>query len=243
MENKIKQYTDEKSVVLATKVRRSSAELFDRLCRIKGLNKYTVLQMFVDVWNRYADDVHNLSQDMEILMSLFEHAKGWNTAFNLADPVTEREIAEAIYIIHSADRDKRGGRAVLVNRPFFGQWTSTYNVQTIMERAIEVLMPELYRRLRALAVDMECNSILELLLKLVDEHSNDADAAIMRKEFEDARHDYGKAVEYGQRTKKVRHTDPDLFEQEEAKRKERKAQEASKWLNENTDFRPHGYEW
>lgn len=243
MENKIKQYTDEKSVVLATKVRRSSAELFDRLCRIKGLNKYTVLRMFVEVWNMYADDVHNLSRDMEILMSMFEHAKGWNTSFCLADPITEREIAEAIYIIHAADRDKRGGRAVLVNRPFFGEWTSTQNVQTIMERVFEVLMPELYRRLRALAVDMECSSILELLFKLADEHCNDADAAMMRKEFEDVRHEYGKAVEYGQRTKKVRHTDPDLFEQEVAKRKERKAQEASKWLNENTDFRPHGYEW
>lgn len=237
----INQDEREKYVVLATKVLRRSALLFNRLCRKKNLNKYAVLQMFVDVWIRYTDDQHNLSQEMEILMSLFEHATGWQDVFNLADHTAERDIAQAIYILSAANR--HGARAVMVNRPFFGQWTSTYNVQTIMERTIEVLMPEMYRRLRALAVDMECNSILELLLKLVDEHCNDADAAILRKEFEDARHDYGKAVEYGQRTKKVRHTDPDLFEQEEYKRKERKAQEASKWLNENTDFRPHGYEW
>lgn len=233
---------DEHYVALATKVRRSSAILFNRLCKKKGLNKYKVIQMFVDVWIRYTDDRHNLSQEMAVLMSLFEHGIGWKDAFNLADPNAEPSIEQAVYFLTS--KEQHGARAVMVSRPFFGNWYETYNLQNIMERTVEVLEPELYRRLRALAIDMDCSSILELLFRLADEHSNDADMKSIRQEFEDARrHDYGKEIEFGQRTKKVRHSDPDLFAQEEAKRAERKAQEASKWLNDNTDFRPHGYEW
>lgn len=233
---------DERYVALATKVRRSSAILFNRLCKKKGLNKYKVIQMFVDVWIRYTDDRHNLSQEMAVLMSLFEHGVGWKDAFNLADPTAEPSIEQAVYILTA--KEQHGARAVMVSRPFFGNWSETFNLQNIMERTVEVLVPELYRRLRTLAIDMDCNSILELLFRLADEHSNDADMKSIRQEFEDARrHDFGKEVEFGQRTKRVPHSDPDIFAQQEAKRVERKAQQASEYLNKNMDFRPFGGEW
>lgn len=233
---------DERYVALATKVRRSSAILFNRLCKKKGLNKYKVIQMFVDVWIRYTDDRHNLSQEMAVLMSLFEHGVGWKDAFNLADPTAEPSIEQAVYILTA--KEQHGARAVMVSRPFFGNWSETFNLQNIMERTVEVLVPELYRRLRTLAIDMDCNSILELLFRLADEYSNDADMKSIRQEFEDARrHDFGKEVEFGQRTKRVPHSDPDIFAQQEAKRVERKAQQASEYLNKNMDFRPFGGEW
>ena len=233
---------DDRYVALATKVRRSSAILFNRLCKKKGLNKYKVIQMFVDVWIRYTDDRHNLSQEMAVLMSLFEHGVGWKDAFNLADPTAEPSIEQAVYILTA--KEQHGARAVMVSRPFFGNWSETFNLQNIMERTVEVLVPELYRRLRTLAIDMDCNSILELLFRLADEHSNDADMKSIRQEFEDARrHDFGKEVEFGQRTKRVPHSDPDIFAQQEAKRVERKAQQASEYLNKNMDFRPFGGEW
>ena len=132
---------------------------------------------------------------------------------NLADHTTTKEIEEAIYVMTAHQR--KGCRCVLVERPFFGNWSETVNTQVIMERMFERLCPEIYRRLRALAVDMECSSILELINLLIDAHTIEQLNAEYRQPFEDARrHDFGRPIEYGQRTKrKHRKTVSSLFDQ------------------------------
>ena len=73
------------------------------------------------------------------------------------------------------------------------QWTQTVNIQQILEQTICLLMPERYRRLRILASDNECSSILQLIDLLIDEHSKDADIRDIRQSFEDAnRSEYGR---------------------------------------------------
>ena len=160
--------------------------------------------MMVDTFVRYTDDRYNLSEEMSLLMSAFEHMDGWNGAFNLADTTADKQIDEAIYFLTAAER--RGARAIMVHRPFFGNWTETSNVQMILERVIEVLMPERYRRLRMLAVDMECNSILELIDRLIDDHTIDQLEQNFRRAFEDCqRTDSGKTFAYGNKTKSLHH--------------------------------------
>ena len=194
----------EKYVMIGTKVSPKFAETFNRICRKKGLNKYQAIQMMVDTFVRYTDDRYNLSEEMSLLMSAFEHMDGWNGAFNLADTTADKQIEEAIYFLTAAER--RGARAIMVHRPYFGNWTETSNVQMILERVIEVLMPERYRRLRMLAVDMECNSILELIDRMIDDHTIDQLKQNFRRAFEDCqRTDSGKTVAYGNKTKSLHH--------------------------------------
>lgn len=237
--NETKQKNNDKFVVLATKVSPAFARIFITICRRKGIKPYQALRMMVDSFVRYTDDRHNLSSDMERLMMVFEHAVGWENAFNIADPRADKQIEEAVYFLSAKERT--GMRAVMVQRPFFGNWQETYNLQLIIERMMEVLSPERYRRLRLLAVEHDCSSILELIDKLIDTFSKDADTKAYREEFE--QNDFS---EFGKQPsdehyKRKHYTNPDLFAQAEERRK--KADESSQWLNDNTDFRPHGGEW
>lgn len=200
-------------VVIGTKTSRQFYVTFNEICRKKGIKPYQAMQMMVDSFVRYTDDRHNLSAEMEQLMSIFEHMDGWKDAFNLADATTERQIDEAVYFMTA--NGKKGTRAAMVHRPYFGNWTETYNVQHILERMIEVLFPERYRRLRALAVDKECNSLLELLDIMIDEHTVEQVNRELRKDFEDCnRHEFGKPIEFGQRTKRKHHKGVDMYDKQ-----------------------------
>ena len=209
--------------VVATKVRKEANERLEALCRSKGMTKYDLLQMMCDTIIRYMDDRHNLTPEIEQAMSIFEHLRGWGGAFNLSDSTSEPEIMEATYYLR--DNNKPGVRGVHVDRPWLENsdtWEQTYNVQEILEKTICLLFPERYRRLRLLAVDNECSSILQLIDMLIDEHSKDADVAVMRKGFEDAdRSEYGrKPADSPYKRKHFKSvydnklTDPQLFSQE-----------------------------
>lgn len=179
--------------VVATKVRKEAKDRLEALCKSRGMTKYDLLQMMCDTLIRYMDDHHNLTPEMEKAMSIFEHLQGWGGAFNLADSTAKPEIMEATYYLR--DTDKHGVRGVHVERPWMqnSEWVQTYNIQEILEQTINLLMPERYRRLRLLAVDNDCSSILQLIDMLIDEHSKDADISSIRQGFEDAnRSEYGR---------------------------------------------------
>lgn len=199
--------------LLQTKVSPEFNELFRKICLSKGINTYQALQMMADGFVRYTDSKHNLSKELEQLMTVFEHLEGWSQAFNLADPTTEKNIYEAVYFL--TGRNKKGARAVLVHRPFFGNWNETVNIQDILARTIEVVMPERYRRMKRLSIVMDC-TIVELIDRLLDDAESEQARCEFREPFEDcARHDFGKAVEYGQRTRRKHKKGIEMFEQQQ----------------------------
>lgn len=212
---------DDRFRVMATKVSAEAREAFTKICAAKGMSPYELLQIVIDTLIRYMDDRHNLTPEMEQAMSIFEHLEGWKDAFNLADPTTQPEITEATYYLR--DPEKKGVRGVHVETPFMGDWGMTYNIQEILEKTINLLMPERYKRLRLLAVDNNCSSILQLVDQLIDEHSKDADVAAMRQGFEDAnRSDYGKKPadspfkrKHYKTVNDYRLTNPQLFDMED----------------------------
>lgn len=179
---------------VGTKISIPSHRRIMAVCKKVGLSKYELLQMMCETIIRYMDDRHNLTPEMEQAMAIFEHLTGWKDAFNLCDYTAEAQITEAVYFLR--DPKKKGVRAVLVERPMMKdgkQWTQTYNIMDIIERVISQLLPERYMRLRLLAVDNDCNNILQLIDKLIDEHGKDADIAEVRKNFEDAnRSEFGR---------------------------------------------------
>ena len=186
-----------------------------RIAKKKGISEYGLVQMVIDTLVRYMDDRHNLTPEMEQAMAIFEHMEGWRDAMNHADPTTRRIIGEAIYFLFDEDGKKKGCRAVHVTKPFFGNWSEDMNIQHILERCICLIMPERYRRLRQLAVDMQCNSLLELFDKLIDHHSKDSDVATFRELFEDAdRSEFGvkpSDVRYRQTKTKGLNSQPTFF--------------------------------
>lgn len=201
---------DERYEMMQTKVSPFVYARIKRIAKMKGISDYALIQMVVDTLVRYMDDRHNLTPEMEQAMSIFEHMEGWADAMNHADPSVNRIIGEAIYFLFDGDGRKKGCRAVHVTKPFFGNWSEDMNIQHILERCICLLMPERYRRLRALAVDMDCSSLLELFDRLIDHHSTDADLREFRQCFEDAdRTANGSTLAYGQRTKRKKHSSPD----------------------------------
>ena len=184
------QSNDENYVVVATKLSPEANARLEMIARSRRMKKYELIQMVCDVLIRYCDKAHNLSREIELVMAVFEHMMGWSGAFNLADPTASPEIVEATYYLTSPD--KKGVRAVHVERPFFGEWTQNFNVQEILEKTINMLMPERYQRLRQVATDMGATTLLQVLDMLIDNHTQAADMDAIRKEFEDAdRSDWG----------------------------------------------------
>lgn len=203
-------------IPIATKIAPYAYERFKRLCKAKGISEYAVGQMAFDAIIRYMDDAHNLTPEMERMMLVFEHMIGWENALNICDPATEKEIGEAIYFLYDANGKKKGTRAVHVKRPFFGNWEQDVNVQHIIERCISLLFPERYKRLRQLAPELKCTSILDILDYMISYHSKEADDAAIRKEFEDAaRHDFGQKWQECERPKNRRDITPNMFEQQQ----------------------------
>lgn len=210
MANENQNQYDERFVTLATKVSRHAAEQLARIAKRKGLTIYELIQMVCDTLIRYMDDRHNLSEEMERAMSIFEHMVGWADALNLADATVHKEVCQAVYIFQDADGEKKGFRAKMVDKPFMGQWTEDSNVMHIFERIFNICMPELYMKLYRARIILGCESVSEVINMLADAevimHLNNE----TRQDFEDAaRMDNGKGYAYGQKTKGLQHRSPD----------------------------------
>ena len=221
-EEKEKQ-VDDRFVTLATKVSRHSAEQLTRIARKKGMTIYELIQTVCDTLIRYMDDRHNLSEEMERAMSIFEHMTGWADALNLADPTVHKEVCQAVYIFQDSGdpsqpdkQRKHGFRCKMVNKPFMGLWTEDSNVMHIFERIFEICMPELYHKLVRARILLEANSVSEVINMLADAEVIMQLNNEYRKEFEDAaRADGGKSYAYGRKTKSVQHRTPDSVAQDQ----------------------------
>ena len=200
--------------VVNTKINLMTYYRLMKVLRKKGLNFYQMIQNFCDCLVRQMDDRHNLTPESEQLMSTFEHMIGWEGNFNLADPTAKPEISEATYYMTDAD-GKKGVRVMHVEKPFFGNWTQTYNVQQILEKFLCLTFPQLYRRLRFIAVCRQCSSILELLNNVVAEMETEEHKRELIADFEDAdRGDFGQKPDHNRYKRKLNRT-PDMFEKDE----------------------------
>ena len=210
MANENQNQYDERFVTMATKVSRHAAEQLARIAKKKDMTIYELIQMVCDTLIRYMDDRHNLSEEMERAMAIFEHMTGWADALNLADATVHKEVCQAVYIFQDADGQKKGFRAKMVNKPFCGLWTETSNVMEIFDRIFNICMPELYMKLYRARIILGCESVSEVINMLADAeiimHLNNE----TRQDFEDAaRMDNGKGYAYGQKTKGLQHRTPD----------------------------------
>ena len=105
---------------------------------------------------------------------------------------------------------------MMVNKPFMGQWTETECVDDIIDRVIEVCAPGIWKRVHCLMKQMETESIIDLLVTITDGRIIYELEEANRREIQQADNiaSNGRAMEYGARTRRKKHFDPDTMPQQ-----------------------------
>lgn len=242
------QQDNDKYVVISTKVSPDTAEQLNAICEAMQVDTYHILQWCIQVLVRMASPDHQLTPDIQKLMAFMECDSGWQNAFNMCAPNGKLDIAQVILILNQ--KGKNGYGAVMIDKPFMAEAKQIDNVDKIVERAIEVCMKGVYRRLRMVAVEMECKSLSELLFTMADAQQ------IMNLDRENAEqmqgpnnfHEYGRQIAYGKKTKSIHRKGIDMYDRQTTIRftdDDRKA--ADHEADDNNEppegIRPFGVEW
>lgn len=200
--------------MLATKVSYDIADRMDRLAERIGTTSYRILQMMAEVFVRYMDENYNLSPDIKLIIDAFESFDGWSEEFNIADHTTRKEVSDAIYFLVAENH--KGCRAVYVEKPFMSNTPqASFNTKEMLEMIVSRLFPKLYRKLRLVGAEMDCNSILEIIMRLCDEKPETDDEREIRMMFADnQRSEYGKNQHEAPTKRKLYRSanDPRLFD-------------------------------
>ena len=247
-EPKNMQQENDKYVVISTKVSPDTAEQLNAICDAMKVDTYHIFQWFVQVLVRMASPDHQLTPDIQKLMAFLECDSGWQNAFNTCAPNGKLDIAQVILILNQ--KGKNGYGAVMIDKPFMAEAKQIDNVDKIVERAIEVCMKGVYRRLRMVAVEMECKSLSELLFTMADAQliqNLDRENSEQMQGPNDY-HEYGRQIAYGKKTKSIHRKGIDMFDRQTTIKftdDDRKAAEHE--ADDNNEppegIRPFGVEW
>ena len=212
------QINKDKFLNMSTKISPDAAVVWNEICKNLATDTYHLLQNFIYTMIRAAADPHALNPDIQKILTMLEADAGWQKAFNLCAPNVKAKVSQVVLIMEQDGR--KGFGAVMIDKPFMGDATMTECTDDILERVCEVTMRGIYRRLRLLGAQMECNNLSDVLLTLIEKQSNEELDAENRREMQgsDRFTDYGREYAYGKKTKGIhRHTVdevPGLFNKE-----------------------------
>lgn len=195
---------------VSVKLSAEQVELLNTICNILGVNSYQIFQMFFYTLMRASAPMHELSPEIQKIMTFMETDASWAEAFNMANP-NELEVAQLIMILQQ--KEKKGFGAVMITKPFLpnDKPLMTECVDDILERVAEVTMYGIYRRLRSLGGYMGCDHLSDTLLTMIDaqtvmELEEESKVEMKGEAMYDVR---GRKIEYGKRTKATHHRTPD----------------------------------
>ena len=200
---------DERFEQLGTKIDPSMAEVLNACCDAMGVDVYHLLQWFAYTIVKASAPMHNLDPRIQKLMTMLDRDAGWQNAFNLCNP-DKLKVAQVVLILEQ--QGHKGFGAVMIDKPWMGAlMRQTECVDDILERVCEVTMSGIYRRLRVMGADMECNNLSDVLLTMLDVqdllNAEERDTSEGPQMGDIAPN--GKAVAYGKRTKRKKHFTPD----------------------------------
>lgn len=206
-----KQVTEGGHATFSVKVTQDIYDLVNILCEglQHGTNGNDLFRMFIQTFIESAKHDGPISPDMQHFLNLLKIEPGWHKAFNFADVTAQTEVAQVILILQQ--KGKHGFGLTMIDKPWMGEPTETRCVDDILERIIKVSMPGLAKRLDAIGEKFCCTSMRETLTLLCEYMSD-----YLQREEDQAElpgygehHDYGKAIEYGRKHKRVPHRTPD----------------------------------
>jgi hypothetical protein len=176
-----------------------------------GVDVYHLLQWFAYTIVKASAPMHNLDPRIQKLMTMLDRDAGWQNAFNLCNP-DKLKVSQVVLILEQ--QGHKGFGAVMIDKPWMGAlMRQTECVDDILERVCEVTMSGIYRRVRQMGADMECNNLSDVLLTMLDAQD------ILNAEERDTSEGpqmgdiapNGRAVAYGKRTKRKKHFTPDTM--------------------------------
>ena len=201
---------DERFEQLGTKIDPAMAEVLNACCDAMGVDVYHLLQWFAYTIVKASAPMHNLDPRIQKLMTMLDRDAGWQNAFNLCNP-DRLKVSQVILILEQENH--KGFGAVMVDKPFFNEARQTECVDDILERVTEVTMSGIYKRLRLMGADMECNNLSDVLLTMLDAqdilNAEEREASELPGMGDIAPN--GRAVAYGKRTKRKKHFTPDTM--------------------------------
>ena len=208
---KTKPTNSERFEQLGTKIDPAAAEVLNACCDALQVDVYHLLQWFAYTIIRASAPMHGLDPRIQKLMLMLDRDAGWQNAFNLANP-DRLKVAQVILILEQSGH--KGFGAVMIDKPWMGEsMRQTECVDDILERECEVTIRGIYRKIRRLGADMECNNLSDILLTMLDVQD------LLNAEERDTREGpqmgeiapNGRAVAYGKRTKRKKHFTPDTM--------------------------------
>jgi hypothetical protein len=199
---------NEGHVVLSVKISPDQAVLLNAICDTLGVNTYQIFQMFFYTLMRASSPMHELSPEIQKIMTYMETDASWSEAFNMANP-NDLRVARAILILEQ--ENKKGFGAVMIDKPFCGEARQTECVDDILECVTEATMVGIYNRLRRMGARLGCEHLSDVLLTMLDAQSIILTEEENRFEMKgEAMYDKrGRKIEYGKKSKAKQHRTPD----------------------------------
>jgi hypothetical protein len=199
---------NEGHVVLSVKISSDQAVLLNTICDTLGVNTYQIFQMFFYTLMRASSPMHELSPEIQKIMTYMETDASWAEAFNMANP-NDLRVARAILILEQ--ENKKGFGAVMIDKPFCGEARQTECVDDILECVTEATMVGIYNRLRRMGARLDCENLSDVLLTMLDAQSIILTEDENRFEMKgQAMYDQrGRKIEYGKKSKAKQHRTPD----------------------------------
>ena len=209
---------------LGTKIDPAMAEVLNACCDALQVDVYHLLQWFAYVIVKAAAPMHGLDPRIQKLMTLMESDVGWQKAFNQCNP-DRLKIDQVIVILEQENH--RGFGAVLVDSPWMGKVPDmvndldpdradpqmTENVDDILERVTQVLVPGIYKRIRKMEKRLGTDSLMDTLLTMLD--AQEFFEAVEGDRSEGPQMgdvaDNGRRLEYGKQTKRKKRFNPDTL--------------------------------
>ena len=201
----------------SVKVTQEVYDLVNILCEglEHGTNGNDLVKMFIHAFIESAKHDGPISTDMQMLLNMLKLEPGWNKAFNFADVTALAEIAQVILVLQQKGR--KGFGLVMIDKPFCDDAKVTHCVDDILERVTEVSMRGLYKMLRQIGIEIGSDSLRETLTILCDAQTIAHLEEMEREELPGYGnyHDFGRAIEYGKKHKRVPHRTPDSVAQQQ----------------------------
>lgn len=200
---------------VSTKVPLWMAELLNIICAARGTEIYGLMQLVLEFIVETAKVSGPVPPQMQALINMLKMDADWNKAFSFANPTATMDVAQVILVLqqHDGKEPRQGFGLAMIDKPFLPGETPvmTLCVDDILERIVEVSMKGLYKELRQIGANMKSESIRETLTMLCDsaliDHLNAINDAEMPKMGDFI--DFGKTIEYGNRTKRKPRRTPD----------------------------------
>ena len=193
---------------VSTKVPAWVAELLNIICKSRGTDIYSLMQLVLQFIIETAKVSGPVPPQMKALLHMMKMDADWDRAFRFANPAGEMDVAQVILVLqqHDAKGARQGFGLVMIDKPYLTDTepTMTTCVDDIFERITEVSMKGLYKELTELKKRFDVDTVREVLTTMCDAQLIETLNEMDRQELPQVGdfHDIGKRVIYANKCKR-----------------------------------------